>query len=200
MTANTITTAAMVGALAVAVYADDASAHGNGHGNGHAYGHREATQYVYARVVDVDPIIRYVTVDRPREQCWDEVVRERAEPFGVAGVTAAGGVIGAAIGRQFGSGSSRDALTVIGGVAGAAVAHERAIRNQGYETRDVTVRRCEVVHERVTEEHVDGYMVGYVYGGRHYTMRTPTPPGDRVRLAVDVHPVDVSPGFYRLRY
>ena len=138
MTVNTITTAAMLGAIAAATYADDALAHGKGHGNGHAYG-RE-TQYVYARVVDVDPIVRYVTVDRPREQCW------------------------------------------------------------GFGTRDVTVRRCEVVHERVTEERIDGYMVGYVYGGRHYTMRTPTPPGDRVRLAVDMYPVDVSPGFYRVRY
>lgn len=200
MTVNTITTAAMVGALAATVYADDAFAHGNGHGNGHAYGHRETTQYVYARVVDVDPIVRYVTVDRPREQCWDEVVREPAKPFGVAGVTAAGGIVGAAIGRQFGGGSGRDALTLLGGVAGAAVAHERAVRNQGYETRDVTVRRCEVVHERVTEERIDGYLVGYVYGGRHYTMRTDVPPGDRVRLAVDVHPVGVSPGFYRVRY
>jgi uncharacterized protein YcfJ len=189
-----------VATLAAAVYADDAVAHGKGHGNGHAYGHREATQYVFARVVDVDPIVRYVTVDRPRERCWDEVVRERATPFGVAGVTAAGGVIGAAIGRQFGGGSGRDALTLLGGVAGAAVAHERAVRNQAYETRDVTVRRCEVVHERVTEERIDGYLVGYVYGGRHYTMRTDVPPGDRVRLAFDVDPVGVSPGFYRVRY
>jgi uncharacterized protein YcfJ len=199
MTVNTITTAAMVGALAAAGYADDAFAHGKGHGHGHGYGHREATQYVYARVVDVDPIVRYVTVDRPREQCWDEVVRERTLSPGVAGVTAAGGIVGAAIGRQFGDGSGRDALTLLGGLAGAAVAHERAVRNQGYETRDVTVRRCEVVHERVTEERIDGYMVGYVYGGRHYKMRTDVPPGAQVRLAVDVYPV-VSPGLYRVRY
>ena len=52
------------------------------------------------------------------------------------------------------------------------------------------MQRCEVVNERVTEERIDGYLVTYAYQGRTYTMQTATPPGDRVRLAVDVRPVD----------
>jgi uncharacterized protein YcfJ len=165
--------------------------------NGHKYGHAKhgATEYVYARVIGVEPMVRYVTVNQPRQQCWDEIVREPVRPYGVAGPTIAGGVIGAAIGRQFGGGSGRDALTVLGAVAGSAVANQRALRNQGYATRDVAVQRCEVVNERVTQERIDGYRVTYQYQGRRYTMRTDVPPGNRVRLAVDVRPVD-----YRVRY
>jgi uncharacterized protein YcfJ len=172
-----------------------ADGHGNGHGNGHWKhdGYRGPTQYVYApqyvyaRVVDVDPIVRLVTVDRPEQRCWNEVVRQSNTPYGVAGPTVAGGIIGAAIGRQFGSGNDRDALTLLGAAAGAAVANQRAVRNQGY--HDATVERCETVSHAYTEQLVDGYRVTYLYEGRHYTMQTATPPGDRVQLAVDVRPV-----------
>ena len=203
MGAKLSTTATVLGAIASVaatspVLADN---HGNGRGNAYSYGRRDATEYVYARVVDVDPMVRYVTVNRPHEECWNDVERQRTGSFGAAGQTAAGGVIGAAIGRQFGGGSGKDALTLLGAAAGAAIAHKRAIDNGAgtYETRDVAVRRCEVVNERVTEERIDGYLVTYAYQGRNYTMQTATPPGDRVRLAVNVHPVDY--GTYRgVRY
>jgi uncharacterized protein YcfJ len=155
-----------------------------GRGRGHAYGHyRPAPAVVSARVVGVEPLVRYVTVDRPREQCWDEIVREPVPSLRVAGATAAGSIVGAAIGRQFGSGNDRDALTVIGAVAGGAVAHRRAVANNGYTTRDVAVQRCEVVHDRVTEQVVDGYLVTYRLEGQRYTMRTDHHPGDWVQLA-----------------
>ncbi len=201
MGARISTTASVLGAIASIAVTAPALAD---HGRGNAYGHRAAaTEYVYARVVDVDPMVRYVTVNRPHEECWNEVQTQRSPGspvFGVAGQTAAGGVIGAAIGRQFGGGSGQDALTLIGAAAGAAVAHERAVRigAGSYQTRDVTVQRCEMVNERVTEERIDGYLVTYAYQGRTYTMQTATPPGDRVRLAVDVRPVDY--GAYRVRY
>ena len=199
MLAKTFLATAVLGFLAAsAAMADHRH---NGRGRGNAYGHyRSAPAVVSARVVDVEPLVRYVTVDRPREECWDEIVREPVRPFGVAGTTAAGSVVGAAIGRQFGSGNDRDMLTVLGAVAGGAVAHRRAVANQTYATRDVTVRRCEVVNDRVTEEIVDGYFVTYRYDGRNYTMRTDRYPGDYVQLAVDVRPVgNVRPVGYRVR-
>ena len=124
-----------------------------------------------------------------------QALQKRARPFGTVGQTVAGGIVGAAIGRQFGSGNDRDALTLIGAAAGAAVANQRAQRNQDVAYRDVTVQRCETVNERVTEQVIDGYNVTYAYQGRHYTMQTATPPGDRIRLAVDVRPVG-----YQVRY
>jgi uncharacterized protein YcfJ len=172
----------------------------HGRGRGHAYGRDYGRDYgrsavVSARVVDVEPLVRYVTVNRPREECWDEVVREPVRPYGVAGPTVAGSIVGAAIGRQFGSGNDRDALTLLGAVAGGAVAHRRAVRNQGYATRDVAVQRCEVVSDRVTEQIVDGYLVTYRLDGRNYTMQTDRHPGNSVQLAVDVRPAA-----YRVRY
>ena len=100
--------------------------------------HRE-TEYVYARVVGVQPLMRYVTVEQPRQECWNEVVSEPARPYGTVGPTLAGGIVGAAIGRQFGSGSGRDALTLLGAGVGAAMANQRAERNQAYV--DVPVER-----------------------------------------------------------
>jgi uncharacterized protein YcfJ len=183
MSVKTITVAAVLGLCgATGALADGHDRH-------------EAVQLVYGRVVDVQPMVRHVAVNRPRQECWDEVVREPVRPFGTVGPTIAGGVVGAAIGRQFGSGNDRDVLTLIGAAAGSAVAHQVALRNQGYATREVTVQRCEVVNDRVIEERIDGYLVTYQYQGRRYTMRTDTPPRDRVQLAVDVRPVG-----YRVRY
>jgi uncharacterized protein YcfJ len=194
MLAKTFLATAVLGFLAASTAMAD---HGNnGRGRGHAHGHyRQAPAVVSARVVDVEPLVRYVTVDRPREQCWDEVVREPVRPYGVAGTTAAGTIVGAAIGRQFGSGNDRDALTVLGAVAGGVVARNRALRNGAGATRDVAVQRCEVVSDRVREQVVDGYLVTYRLDGRNYTMQTDRHPGDWVQLAVAARPVG-----YRVRY
>ncbi len=154
-----------------------------------ADGHRGSQEYVYAKVVDVQPVVRYVDVQRPRQECWDEVVHVREGRARVAGPALAGGVIGGAIGRQFGGGSGRDALTIAGAIAGSAIATERAVRNQSGTTRATTVSRCETVHERYREERVDGYRVTYQYRGRRHTIVTPEHPGSRIRLRVTAVPV-----------
>jgi uncharacterized protein YcfJ len=202
MLANKFLAVAVLGFLGASTALADRDDQGGGRGRGHAYGHykRPPAVVVYtpavvsARVVNVEPMVRYVTVDRPREQCWDEVVREPVRPYGVAGPTAAGAIVGAAIGRQFGSGNDRDALTVLGAVAGGTVAHQRAVRNGAGATRDVTVQRCEVVNDRVTEQVVDGYLVTYRLEGQRYTMRTDRHPGDWVQIAAQ--PV----GYRQVRY
>jgi len=194
MNVTTAKAISVLGAVAAAAVAGNALADGNGHAYGH-YRDRD-DGFVYARVVDVDPMVRYVTVDRPREQCWDETVRGPAPPFGIAGQTAAGGIIGATIGHILGHGNSRDAFTVAGAAAGAAIAHENAVRNGAtIETRERTVQRCETVYDHVTEKRVDGYRVTYVYDGRRYTTLTDYAPGDRIQVAVDVRPVA-----HRVRY
>jgi uncharacterized protein YcfJ len=166
--------------------ADNGRGRGHQNSNGRHLGHSH-TDYVYARVVGVEPIVRHVTVDRPERQCWNETVREPVSPYGVAGPTVAGTLVGAAVGRQFGGDDERDVLTVLGAIAGGAIANKRAERNQAY--RDVVVERCEVVNRRYTEQVVDGYRVTYDYQGRRYLMTTVEHPGDRVALAVDVRPV-----------
>jgi uncharacterized protein YcfJ len=115
MRISRVTTAALLGTLAGGAALAD---------------HGPETDYVYASVVDVEPIVRYVTVERPREECWQETVYEEHPTGGrlrVAGPTIAGGLIGGVIGHQFGSGSGRDAMTLIGTLVGSAIANERAL-------------------------------------------------------------------------
>lgn len=194
MLARTFLATAVLGFLCASSAMAGGRDHSRGRGHGHAHGHyRGAPAVVSARVVDVQPMVRYVTVNRPRQECWDEIVREPVRPYGVAGPTVAGTIVGAAIGRQFGSGNDRDALTLIGAVAGGAVAHQRAVRNGAGATREVTVQRCEVVDERVTEQVVDGYLVTYRLDGRNYTMRADRHPGAWVQLAA-------RPVAYQVRY
>ena len=115
--------------------------------------------YQYARVVGVDPIVRYVQVTTPVRECWDEVVYEdvyderRYRAHRTAGPTILGGLIGGVIGHQFGHGRGRDAMTVAGTLVGAAIANDhaasRSYRYASYPrtTTARTVERCEVRHE-----------------------------------------------------
>jgi outer membrane lipoprotein SlyB len=59
------------------------------------------------------------------------VYRRPASPLGAI----VGGVAGALIGNQFGSGGGRAAATVLGGVAGAAVGNSIAYNNAGVVTQ-----------------------------------------------------------------
>src|SRR5690348_4652129 len=114
MSVHTRKAVSVLGAVAATVATGDALAGGYGHGYGHG------PDYVYARVVDVDPVVRYVTVDRPERRCWNEAVRRPVASPNVAAQTAAGGIIGATIGHILGHGDS-GALTVAGGAAGAVI-------------------------------------------------------------------------------
>lgn len=172
-----------------------------------AVANEPGVQYQYAPVVDVEPIVRLVRVERPRRECWDEEVYEEVpgpahnygrSGRGSAGATIAGGVVGGVIGRQFGGGKGRDAMTLFGTLVGAAIANDRSARQQAgyrsaqhydYERRPVTVERCRVDTESFEEERVEGYRVTYLYDGDTYTMRTREHPGEQVKLRVAVRPV-----------
>jgi uncharacterized protein YcfJ len=163
----------------------------------------------YARVVDVTPLYRRVEVSVPRRECYEELERveyrargrdhRRSRRDASPVQTIAGGVIGGVIGRQFGDGRGRDAMTVLGTLVGAAVASE-AGRDDWYEDHDRrrthysparyrTVERCEVAYETRYEQQSDGYLVTYEYEGRTFTTRTATHPGRSIAVDVEVRPV-----------
>lgn len=144
-------------------------------------------EYDYARVVDVDPIVRRVAIDSPQRECWSEDRQVYAQPRS-ATPTVLGAIIGGVIGHQFGNGYSRNAATAAGAVLGASVGHDASARDAGVETR--SVERCEVRNQRDWEQRVDGYRVTYVYHGREYNTVMPYDPGNRVQIRVGMD-VDV---------
>ena len=180
--------------------------HGRKHGNYRDYDRDSG--YDYAQVVDVEPIVRHVRVTTPRRECWTETRYEsvpRYEPQrvagppqrGAAGNMILGGIIGAAIGNQIGSGDGRRAATVAGAIIGSAIGHDRADRRNAqyygqtsYEERPYEVERCDVRYDEEYEERIDGYRVTYLYNGREQTTRLPYDPGDRIRVRVNVRPAD----------
>lgn len=153
-------------------------------------GHRGGPDHVYASVVEVRPVVRHVVVETPRRQCWDELVYQRvpsAHPLRDAAPVIAGGMIGGVIGHELAGSHNRGALTALGAAAGAAVAYDRAERRGRFESdqfRQISVERCEIVYDRVTERRIEAYDVVYRYNGHRRLMRTHhAPRGKKIRLA-----------------
>jgi len=167
---------------------------GLGVANGALADHGARSEYVYAPILEVAPIVREVTVTRPRQECWLEtsVVPSDQPRRGQVGAVLAGGLIGGVIGHQIGHGSRNDAMTVLGTLVGSAVGSEAARNRDRYAShtgygQEVTTERCEMVPEAYVEERIDGYRVTYEHFGRRYMTVMPEPPrGDRIRLRVTV--------------
>jgi uncharacterized protein YcfJ len=152
---------------------------------------RRGAVYDYARVLSVQPNVRYVTVRTPVRECWEETryyTVDHRPPGNVAG-TLFGAVLGGVIGHQFGSGRGNDAATVAGALAGAAIGSDSGRRDR-YETSEYSrpVRRCETRYTSHQEERIDSYRVIYSYNGQKYATDTPFDPGERLRIRVDVRP------------
>ena len=159
--------------LPLAIGTAEADGNRDGHGR----------DYATARVVAVEPVYETVVIETPFTTCRTEFVERSVASPRVAGPTLAGAIVGAAVGRQFGDGSGRDALTVIGAVAGSAVAHERAVRRSGGLTIvSEPVERCTTEFRRHREQRIAGYWVEYRYRGRYHRVRSPYDPGREIRI------------------
>ena len=163
----------------------------NASGNAHSYGSSRAV-YDYAKVLSVEPVIRYVTVTTPVRECWDDVhtVSTRHYAPGKAGKTLFGAIVGGVIGHQFGSGRGNDAATIAGALIGAAIGSDAARHAPTYHATRYAhpIRRCSTNYQSHEEERIDGYEVIYTYHGRKYATTTPYDPGKRIRIRVDVRP------------
>jgi uncharacterized protein YcfJ len=161
-----------------------------------AYADRHGSRpiYDYAHVISARPIVRYVTIKKPVQECWrDTEYYTTYHPAPrVAGGTLVGAVIGGVIGHQFGSGRGNDAATVAGSLIGAAIGGESARRRAGYAHTEVRharpVQRCETRYRAHREQRVDGYDVVYRYRGQNYATRMPYDPGKRIKVRVDIRP------------
>jgi uncharacterized protein YcfJ len=158
----------------------------------HDYRHSRKYQqadYDYARVVDVEPVVKQVRIETPRRECRETIQSVESRPD-TGARTVLGGVIGGVLGSQFGSGRGRDAATVAGALIGSRVGYDSA--NGRYSTRseERVIERCNVRYETEYEERIEGYRVTYEYNGREYTTRLPYDPGKRIKVRVAVAPAE----------
>jgi uncharacterized protein YcfJ len=140
-------------------------------------------RHAHARVIGVEPVYETVIVETPVTTCHTDYVERAIDAPRVAGTTLAGAIVGAAIGRQFGDGDGRDALTLIGAAAGSAVAHQRAVRRNGVTLVSEPVERCITEVRRHTERRITGYWVEYRHRGRNHRVLSAYDPGPEIRIA-----------------
>ena len=156
-----------------------------------SYGNNGYTDY--ARVTDVIPVTKQIRIDTPRRECWQEAApAHQNSGYNTYTPNIVGALVGAAVGRQFGSGRGQDLATVAGAVLGGSIGRDvknRRYSNSSTSTYGGTVERCRTVNDSHTEERVVGYNVGYEYDGRAYTTRTQNDPGDQIQVRVNVTPV-----------
>lgn len=151
------------------------------------------SDYEYARVVGVQPQHRRVRVSEPVRDCWDEVEQVSDGPFSSRhiGGTLIGGLIGGVLGNQVGDGRGRQVARAAGAIIGGAVGHNVSRDRQHTRYEDERVyQRCETRYRDSWVERVDGYRVTYEYAGRQYVTQLPYDPGERIRIRVDVTPVE----------
>ena len=162
-------------------------------------GHYDQEQYDngfadYARVDHVEPIVREIRVSTPREECYQEEVRYIERPGFLQANTGLllGGLAGGLLGGQIGHGSGRKIATIGGSLLGAGVGYDYQNRYHPARERErVSYEdRCRTVEEVHTEERVEGYDVSYRYQGKRFQTQLPYDPGDRIRVGVDVRPLE----------
>lgn len=194
MFSRLLTLGVVLGSMAVAPVALAGEKHG------HRYDRATYVQtspvYDYARVLNVEPIVRQVRVEVPQRECWTEDQYEEPQraPTGLAGPMILGGIIGGAIGSRFGGGDGRRAATLAGTLIGASIGHDAGARRQAAsaatEPRITSVERCGVRYIENYEERIEGYNVEYEYAGQRHHTRLPYDPGDRMRIRVSVSPAE----------
>jgi len=143
-------------------------------------------RWTTVRVRAVEPVYETVIVETPVTVCSRDYVARTVPQASVAGQTLAGAVIGAAIGRQFGDGSGRDALTVLGAAAGSAVANRRAQERQlaagGTRVVREPVQTCTTEYRRHAQRQLTGYWVEYRHRGRNYRILSHERPGSHIAV------------------
>lgn len=155
-------------------------------------------QETYAKVTHVSPVYENIEHRTPRQSCWVEQVREEErvnEGRRSAAPALIGGIIGGVIGNEVGRGGDNKKIgAVVGSVLGMSIASDiqrHSNRHHGgtrVSYRDV--ERCNTVYDTEQERVLQGYDVSYRFLGREYQTFTREHPGDRLRVAVDVRPLD----------
>lgn len=135
----------------------------------------------YALITAVHPVYKDNYVTEYKTHCYDVKVPIYVQKRGSDGDVLTGAIIGGVIGNQLGSGSNKDAMTVLGVIIGA----DQGSRSTRQVVRGYTMEeRCDTESYQVNEPYVSHYKIRYEYNGveyndttnRHYTL------GQRVKI------------------
>ena len=155
-----------------------------------------SSYYVSAPVLDVSPITTERTLRHPVRQCTREAdpsdyresrYEHHQENLFLPGLF--GGIVGGLIGNQFGGGSGKKALTVVGALAGSSIARDAARQRHHHTSRPAEV--CHTSYRTEVVRDVTAYDVTYEYAGQTFEKRMTEHPGDSVRVRVALEPADL---------
>jgi len=144
----------------------------------------------WARVIEAEPVTRIVRKPVQEEVCWQEEVYREVPGYRSRTPVVLGAILGGVIGHQFGGGSGRDAMTLAGAALGGTIAKDSQRRNNPREFYASLEDRCGINTNWRETEQVIGWDVVYEYDGETYVTRMQDEPGDRIRVRVDVRPLD----------
>ena len=147
----------------------------------------EPGSVIEAPVVSSSPIYQTVRVNTPRQECWQEAVTVSGKSNSDT-PEILGAIVGAGVGRLFGSGRGQDAATVAGAILGGSIGSDLENKNSGSQVR--YQQRCKTVNQYHDEERLQGYHVTYQFNGQLYTARTNHDPGDSIKVRVSVTPAE----------
>ena len=160
---------------------------------GIAISYASQSQVDEARVISSTPVYRTVRIHHPRQECWEEAVS--VPTYSAANTQSRtpeilGAIVGAGVGRLFGSGRGQDVATVAGAVLGGSIGHDIKNRKRQTGSQVRYEQRCRTIDEYHTEERLQGYDVTYEYNGSVHTTRTKTDPGQTLSVSVNVVPIE----------
>ena len=126
------------------------------------------TEVVKGEVIAVENLTRVVSIERPHRTCYTVDVPVYGNTGGGStNDTIVGALIGGAIGNQFGNGSGKDAMTVLGAIVGADAAkkNNRSSNVVGYRQEN----RCKTDYITELQERNAGYKVTIEVEGSTFT-------------------------------
>jgi uncharacterized protein YcfJ len=144
---------------------------------------------VYVEVISVERLSRTVVSTRPVTDCSYQPVRHHRHrnQWSDNSKRVLGAIIGGSIGHAVGhSNSNKKAGAVVGAILGGTIAGEHRSRPHYRRSRS----QCSTVYRHHEYTVDDGYLVKYVYNGEVYTAHTDRHPGDRMRVAVSLSPIN----------
>jgi uncharacterized protein YcfJ len=123
----------------------------------------------YAVITAVHPIYQENHVTVYQEVCRHVEVPVYSNERASSGDVLLGAIVGGAIGNQFGGGSGKDAMTVLGAIVGAnRVASNGSRSVVGYRVEE----HCESIPTRRNEPVISHYRIQYTYNGYTYSQET----------------------------